>query len=152
MMNSDQFIEAIKQQMLPDKHVQHPVDTLQRLFALTPADATLADLVAGWQVLARPHSQNEEASVAHRQKMCAEMAAFATQFASEPGNLVGAVKTWQAWQDAFQRSTDPYHAILAKTFARELVESFVGTFPAACSAKRNCINHDTPQLAAGVVH
>ena len=122
MMNSDQFIEAVKQQMQPEGRVQHLIGILQQLFAFTPDDATLADLVAGWQFLALPQSQNEEAAVAHRRKICADLSAIAAQLTSEPGNLAVAVKTWQAWQDAFQRSADPRQAAMAKIFVRELVE------------------------------
>ncbi len=118
----DQFIEAIQQQMQPEGRAQHLAGMLQELLAIIPDDVTLADLVAGWQILARPQSQNEEASVAHRRKICAELSAIAAQFMSEPGNLAGAVKTWQGWQDAFQGSADPRQAAMAKTFARELVE------------------------------
>ncbi len=121
-MNSDQFIEAVKQQMQPEGRVQHLVGFLQQLFALTPDDTTLADIGTGWEVLAHPQSQNEEASVAHRRKICAELSAIAAQLTSEPGNLAHAVKTWQAWHDACQKSADPRQAAMAKTFARELVE------------------------------
>lgn len=122
MMNSDQFIEAVKQQMRPEGRVQHLVGMLQQLFAFTPDDATIVDLQAGWQILAQPKSQNEETEVAHRRKICADLSAIAAQLTSEPGNLAGAVKTWQVWQDAFQRSADPRQAAMAKTLARELAE------------------------------
>ena len=122
MMNLDPFIDAVKQQMQPEGRVQHLVDALQQLSAFAPDDVTLADLAAGWQVLARPQSQNEKASVAHRRKVCAELSAVAAQFTTEPGNLAGAVKIWQVWQDAFQRSGDPHQTTMAKTFARELEE------------------------------
>ena len=118
----DQFIESVKQQMQPEGRVQHLVGILQQLFAFTPDDATLADLVAGWQVLALPLSQNEEAPVTHRREICAKLAAVGGQLTTEPGNLAGAVKTWQAWQDAFQRSSDPRQTAMAKTLARELGE------------------------------
>ena len=122
MINFDRFIEAVEQQMQPEGRAQPLAGTLQQLLAFIPDDVNLADLVAGWQILARPQSQNEEASVAHRRKICAELSAIAAQFTSEPGNLAGAVKTWQEWQDAFQGSGDPRQAAMAKTFARELVE------------------------------
>ena len=82
----------------------------------------MGDLVTGWQVLALPKSQIEEASVAHRRKICADLSAIAAQFTNEPGNLTGAVKTWQAWQNAFQRSNDPRQTAMAKILARELME------------------------------
>ncbi len=122
MRNLDQLIEAVNKQMQPERRVQHVVGTLQQLSEFAPEDVTLADLVAGWQVLARPQSQNEDASVAHRRQNWAELAALAAQFTSGRGNLAGAVKIWQAWLDAFQRSADPRHAGTAKTVAREPVE------------------------------
>ena len=122
MLNFDQFIEAVKLQMQPAGRVQHLAGTLQQLAAQTPSDATLGDLAAGWRVLARPHSQDETAAVAHRRSVCAELSAIAAQFAVGTGNLAGAVRTWQAWQDALQTSADPHQAAMAETFARELAE------------------------------
>ncbi len=122
MMNFEPFLEAVKQQMQPESRVQHLIGMLQQLFAFTPDDATLGDLVTGWQVLALPKSQNEEASVAHRRKICADLSAIAAQFTNEPGNLANAVKTWQAWQDAFQKSHDPRQTAMVKILARELME------------------------------
>src|SRR5215213_4900377 len=115
MSNFEQFIEAVKQQMQPANRVEHLVGMLRQVFALTPDDVTLADLTVGWQALARPQSQNEEAAVSHRRKICADLAAIAVQLTSEAGNLASAVKTWQAWQDAFQKSADPRQAAMAKT-------------------------------------
>ena len=122
MTNFDQFIEAVKQQMQPERRVQHVIGTLQQLSAVTPEDVTLADLVVGWQVLARPQSQNEEASVAHRRQIWAELSAIAAHVTNEQGNRAGAVKIWQAWQDACQKSADPHQARMVKTIAREVVE------------------------------
>ena len=122
MVNFDRFIEAIKLQLQPEGRVQHVAGTLQQLVVVTPDDVTLGDLAAGWLVLARPHGQDETASVAHRRSVCAELSAIAAQLAGGPGNLAGAVKIWQAWQDAFQTSADPHQAGMAKTFARELAE------------------------------
>jgi|GEM_PF-6640677 len=121
-MNFDQFIEAVKQQMQPEGRAQHLAATLQELVAFIPAGVTLADLAAGWQVLARPQSQNEITSITHRRMICAELAAIAGQFTNMSGNLAGAVKTWEEWQAAFQRSADPRQAAMAKIFARELLE------------------------------
>jgi hypothetical protein len=95
---------------------------LQELLPVLPDEVTLADLVAGWQLLAQPHSQQEPASVAHRRGVCAELAAIAAPLTPEAGHLAGAVKAWQAWQAAFQKSSDPRLAVMAKTFARELVD------------------------------
>jgi hypothetical protein len=122
MTNFDRFLEAVKQQMQPEGRAKHLAGTLPQLLALVPADVTLADLATGWQLLARSHRQQEEASVAHRREVCAELSAIAARETSEPGNLAGAVKTWQVWLDACQGSVDPRQAAMAKTFARELVE------------------------------
>jgi hypothetical protein len=73
-----------------------------------------SDLVAGWQMLARPHSEQEQASVAHRRGICAELTAIAARLTSEPEQLAGAVKAWQAWQDACQRSASPRLAVMGK--------------------------------------
>lgn len=121
-MNFEPFLEAVGQQMQPVGRVQHLIGMLQLLFIYNPDDATMADLVRGWQVLALPKSQNEEASLAHRRKICADLSIIAAQFTNEPGNLANAVKTWQAWQDAFQRSHDPRQTAMAKILARELME------------------------------
>jgi len=93
----------------------------RHLRTLLPHDVTLADLVAGWQVLAQPRNDTNSA-VLSRRKTCAELAAIAAQLMSEPGHLAGAVKAWQSWQDASQRSADPRLAAMRQTFARELVE------------------------------
>jgi hypothetical protein len=121
-MNFEQFIEAVKQQMQPSGRVEHLVEMLQQLFALTPPDVTLADVAAGWQVLSHPRSPNEAAPVAHRRQICAHLSAIAPQQSDAPGNLTGALKTWQAWRDSFERSADPRQAAMAKTLARELAE------------------------------
>jgi hypothetical protein len=117
----DQFIEAVKLQMQPEGRAQHTAGMHQYLRTLLPQDMTLADLVAGWQVLAEGRNDTNSA-VLSRRKTCAELAAIAAQFTNEPGHLAGAVKAWQAWQDASQRSTDPRLTAMRATFARELVE------------------------------
>jgi len=117
----DQFIEAVKLQMQPEGRAQHQAGMLQHLRTLLPNDVTLADLFAGWQVLAQPRNDSNS-EVLHRRKTCAELAAIAAQLTSEPGHLAGAVKAWQAWQGASQRSADPRLSAMAKTFSRELIE------------------------------
>jgi SAM-dependent methyltransferase len=116
------FIAAIKQQMQPEGRAQHLVGGLQLLLALVPEEVTLADLVAGWQVLARPQNQQEPSSVAHRRGVCAELAAIGAGMYGEPGHLAGAVRAWKVWLGACQTSADRHLAIMAKTFARELEE------------------------------
>ena len=95
MTNFDRFLEAVKQHMQPEGRAKHLAGTLPQLLALVPADVTLADLATGWQLLARSHRQQEETSVAHRHEVCAELSAIAARVTNEPGNLAGAVKTWQ---------------------------------------------------------
>ena len=117
----DQFLEAVKLQMQPEGRAQHTAGMHQHLRTLLPNDVTLADLVAGWQVLAQPRNDTNSA-VLSRRKTCGELAAIAAQLTSEQGNLTGAVSTWQAWLDASQRSADPRLAAMRQTFARELAE------------------------------
>ncbi len=107
--------------MQPEGRALHNAGMLQHLRTLLPNDVTLADLVAGWQVLAQPRNDTNS-EVLHRRKTCAELAAIAAQFTNGQGNLTGAVKAWQTWQDACQRSVDPRLAAMRATFARELVE------------------------------
>jgi len=117
----DQFLEAVKLQMQPEGRALHTAGMLEYLRTLLPNDVTLADLVAGWQVLAQLRNDTNSA-VLSRRKTCGELAAIAAQLTSEQGNLTGAVSTWQAWLDASQRSADPRLAVMRQTFARELAE------------------------------
>ena len=121
-MKFDPFIEAIKQHMQPEGRAQHLAAMLQPLLAATPDDVTLADLTAGWRILGRPQSQQEQASVTHRREICMELSAIATGLISEPGALASAVKTWHAWREACQSSAAPGQVAMAKTLARELME------------------------------
>jgi hypothetical protein len=122
MRDFDQLIEAVKQQIRPEKRAQHLAEMLQQLFMVIPDDANLADLVTGWQFLGRPQSQDESAAVAHRRMVYADLSTLAAQFISEPGDLAGAVKTWKSWQDAWQRSAVPHQAAMTKTLSCELAE------------------------------
>ena len=122
MMNFEVFLGALRQDIQPAGRAQHVAGTFQELLAVLPEDVRLADLAAGWQLLARPHSEPEPASVAHRREVCAQLAAIASRLTSKSGNLAGAVKGWQIWQDACQRSVEPRLAAMAKIFARELGE------------------------------
>lgn len=117
----DQFLEAVKLQLQPEGRALHTAGMLEYLRTLLPTDVTLADLAAGWQVLAQPRNDTNSA-VLSRRKTCGELAAIAAQLTSEQGNLTGAVSTWQAWLDASQRSADPRLAAMRQTFARELAE------------------------------
>jgi hypothetical protein len=122
MSNFDLFIDAVRHNIQPANRVEHLIGTLQQLFTLIPADVTLGDVITGWQALASPQSQNEEASVVHRRHICRELSAVGKQYMDKPGSLNNAVKAWQAWQDAFQSSTDPRQAAMAKILQRELGE------------------------------
>ena len=121
-MKYDQFIEAVKQQMQPEGRAKHLAGSLQELLAIVPDDVTLADVAAGWQVLAHPQSENEKVSMVHRRQVQAELVKIATQFTSKPGSLAGAIKTWQVWQKALQDSAAPHQVTMAKTLAQELLE------------------------------
>jgi hypothetical protein len=117
----DQYLEAVKLQMQPEGRALHTAGMLDYLRTLLPNDVTLADLVAGWQVLAQPRNDTNSA-VLNRRKTCAELAAIAAQLTSGQGNLTSAVSTWQAWLDAFRGSTDPRQVAMVSTFEREVLE------------------------------
>ena len=117
----DQFLEAVTRQMQPEGRAQHQAGMHRYLRTLLPAGVTLADLVAGWRLLAEPRPDANSA-VLSRRKTCAELAAIAAPFAREPGQLTRAVSAWQAWRDASQNSADPRLAAMGATFARELME------------------------------
>lgn len=117
----DRFLEAVRRQMQPEGRALHQAGMHQYLRTLLPPDVTLADLVAGWQVQAGERS-DANAAVLSRRKTCAELAAIAAPLINGPGTLTGAVRTWQAWLDASQRSADPRLAAMRTTFARELEE------------------------------
>ena len=117
----DQFLEAVRRQMQPEGRAQHTAGMHQYLRTLLPDDVTLADLAAGWQVLAEGRNDTNSAVLSRRQT-CAELAAIAAQVTSEPGELSRAVKAWQAWQEASQSSADPRLMAMRATFARELGE------------------------------
>ena len=78
---NDQFIEAVKVQLQPEGRAQHTAAMHQYLRTLLPNDVTLADLVAGWQVLAQADNDTNSA-VLHRRQTCAELAAIAAQLTS----------------------------------------------------------------------
>ncbi len=117
----DHFLEAVKRQMQPEGRARHQAGMHQYLRTLLPQDVTLADLIAGWQVLAQQHSDAPSAVLSRRQT-CAELAAIAAPFTSGLGTLTGAVRTWQAWLAAAQESTNPRLVAMRATFARELME------------------------------
>src|SRR5689334_15834846 len=98
MSEFDQFIDSVTQRMQPANRVEHLVGMLRQLATLTPADVTLADLITGWQVLAYPQSQNEEAPVVHRRHICRELSTIGAPYMDKPGSLNGAVRAWLAWQ------------------------------------------------------
>lgn len=117
----DRFLEAVKLHMQPEGRARHTAGMLEHLCTLFPGGVTLADLVAGWQVLAQVRHDTNSA-VRNRRKTCAELAALAARETSGQGDLTGAVKTWQAWLNASEKSTDPRLMAMRQTFARELME------------------------------
>src|SRR6266487_489741 len=66
--------------------------------------------------------QGEEPATSQRRVTCGELADLASQFTTNQGNVAQAIKTWQIWRDAFNKSGDPRQAAMARTFARELTE------------------------------
>jgi hypothetical protein len=122
MANLDQLIETVKQQMQPEDRAIATSKTLWQLSVLMPIDVTLADLIVGWQILARPAAEQEPINIERRRITCGELATLASPFAVRQGRLSQAIKTWQAWQNAFDKSDDPRQATMAATFARELAE------------------------------
>lgn len=122
IVNLDRLIETIKSQMQPPGRAMATASTLQQLSIFVPNEVTLADLVAGWQILSHASKEGEEVAIVQRRLTCGELAQMASQFISDQGNLAQAIKTWHIWQDAFSNSGDPRQATMAKTFARELTE------------------------------
>ncbi len=118
----EKFVEAVRLQLQPEVRANATAGTLQQLSALVPNGTTLADLLAGWRILASTRESEELGGVVQRRVTCNELAAIATQFTNEEGNLSKAIQVWQAWYNAFSDSTDPRHTTMAKTFARELAE------------------------------
>jgi hypothetical protein len=121
-MDVEPLLDAIRTQIQPEGRVQHLTGMIEELLPRLNEDVTLADVIAGWQLLSHPQGQQEPSSVAHRRGVYAELAATLTPWAREPGRLPAAVKAWKLWQEACQSSADPRLAAMAKTLARELVE------------------------------
>jgi len=121
LITLSQLIEAVKLQAQPAGRAAAIASTLQQLSTLIPHGVTLADILAGWLILSRRY-EGEENAVVLRRNTCTQLAEITSQITNDQGNLTGAVKTWQAWLDAFKNSHDPRHATMARTFARELIE------------------------------
>ena len=121
MENFEKFVDAVRLQLQPEVRANATAGTLQQLGALVPNGTTLADLLTGWSLLARPR-EGVEIGVVKRRVTCNELSTIATQFANKEGTLSKAIQVWQTWYNAFSDSTDPRHAAMAKTFARELAE------------------------------
>lgn len=117
----DRFLEAVSQQLQPEGRAQHTAGMHRYLLTLLPPGVTLADLVVGWRVLAESR-QDTNSAILSRRKTCAELATIAAPLTSRQGDLAGARKTWQAWFDACQSSTDPRLGAMRQTFAREIEE------------------------------
>jgi hypothetical protein len=122
MIHLDQMIEAVKGQLQPPPRALATASTLQQLSIFIPTDVTLADLLVGWRTLSRPLQEGEEPATVQRRITCGQLADIASQFTTDAGSLAQAIKTWQIWRDAFQKSDDVRQATMAKTFARELSE------------------------------
>jgi len=122
MANLDQLIETVKVHMQPPPRAMATANTLQQLSIFIPNDVTLADLVVGWRTLSHSSQQGEEPATSQRRVTCGELADLASQFTTGQGNIAQAIKTWQIWRDAFNKSGDPRQAAMARTFARELTE------------------------------
>lgn len=120
--NLDRLIETVKSQMQPPGRAMATAGTLQELSIFIPNDVTLADLVAGWRTLSHPSKQSEEPATKQRRVTCGELADMASQFTSVEGNLTQAIKTWQKWAEAFNKSDVPRQVNMGMTFARELTE------------------------------
>jgi len=120
--NLNRLIEAVKSQMQPPGRAMATAGTLQELSIFIPNDVTLADLVTGWRIVSHPLKQEEEIAIERRRITCGELADMASQFTSVEGNLAQAIKTWQKWVEAFNKSDVPRQVNMATTFARELKE------------------------------
>lgn len=121
LLTFSQLIEAVKSNIEPEARATAVAGTLQQISVFIPNSVAFADIVIGWRVLSQTRP-GDEVPVTRRRTTCAELAEIGSQFTKEQGNLTGAVKTWQAWLDAFKDSDDPRHVVMAKTFARELAE------------------------------
>jgi hypothetical protein len=118
----ERLIETVKGQMLPPGRGMTTASTLQQLSIFIPNGVTLADLMVGWEALSHAAGQGEEPTIVSRRVTCGELAGMAAQIVAGQGSLEQAVKTWQVWVKAFEKSGDPRQAAMAKTFARELAE------------------------------
>lgn len=121
--NLDQLIETITLQIGPPYRAEALVYTLQQLRMIIPNDVTLADLVVGWRTLSYTSKQEKEQAIKDRRGTCRELANLASQFTTDQGNLLQAIKTWRIWAAAFKKGVgDKRQAAMAKTFRRELKE------------------------------
>lgn len=122
MADLDQMIATVKAQLQPTPRALATANTLQQLSIFIPNDVTLADLLVGWRILSRSLIEGKDPATVQRRVTCGELADIASQFTTDQGSLAQALKTWQIWRDAFQRSDDPRQIAMAKTFARESSE------------------------------
>jgi TIR domain len=122
MLQLDQLIEQVKGQLQPEPRALATANTLQQLSIFIPTAVTLADLVVGWRILSQAPQTQEDIAVTRRRITCGELATLASQLTSDQGKRAQAIKTWQAWRTAFEKSDDPRQSAMASTFARELSE------------------------------
>jgi hypothetical protein len=119
----ERLFAAVEGNMQPPGRANAMVHTLQQLSNITPTDVTLADLVVGWRLLARPAQETEAIAIERRRATCGELAMFAQPLLDDQqGTLAGALKAWQSWLEVFTNSNDPRRDAMAETFARELSE------------------------------
>jgi hypothetical protein len=122
IVNFDKVIANIKSQLQTQERAEKMANTLQHLSIYIPDGVTLADLVVGWRILSQSSQTEEGIAVRRRRITCGELATLASQFTTDQGNIAQAIKTWQAWRTAFEKSDDPRQSAMASTFAREVGE------------------------------
>jgi hypothetical protein len=118
----ERFTRAVQSQLQPAPRAEATAKTLRELSILIPNDVELADLSAGWRILARPLQKDEAINIAKRRITCGELASIVAQFSQDQGKIASAIRAWGIWTEAFRYSGDDRQAAMAETFARELAE------------------------------
>lgn len=112
------FIGKVKATMQPEGRAAATAATLIQLMEVTP-EAELKDLVAGWNAVSTIQEGDEDGPIIGRRNTCAEFIKIAEV---GTGDLETAKTIWKEWIEHFEKSTDPRHSNMVKTFQRELVE------------------------------
>lgn len=120
--NLDRLIEAVNARLEPPGRAKATATTLQELSIYIPNDVTLADLIVGWRTVAQPAAPQEDIAIERRRITCGELANIASEFSTGQGSMAQAIKTWEQWAKAFERSNDGREKTMANTFKRELGE------------------------------